>query len=297
MTGAMFLFGSSLFFIYALPEAGVGSAAAAGRWPRWLLFTSAAAVAVACVAGFLAQTVVLAGSVGDAIQPDALSAAAGMSFGKSSIVRAGISLHFAVAFAFMRPGRAAWALAALTGAAICASFAWMGHGAATPGASGLLHAASDVLHTLAAGVWVGALVVFLILVVAEGRKPSEAQGSLHAALHGFSGIGSGLVAVLVATGLINSWFVVGLDGLPSILTTPYGQLLALKLCLFVTMLGLAAANRFNLTPGLGRSLTTGASAALAIARLRRSVALETGLGIAVIALVAWFGTLAPPSLG
>ena len=294
MTGAMILFGSSLFFLYALPPTGAGSAAAL-RWPRPLLIASAATVLVACLLGFLAQTVVLAGSVQDALQPDALSAAAtGMSFGKSSIVRAAAAGLFLIIFAVIKPGRPAWSLAAVAGGVICASFAWMGHGAATPGLAGLLHAASDILHTLAAGLWIGALVVFLILLLTDGRQPAEARHSLHAALHGFSGIGSGLVAVLVATGLINSWFVVGLAGLPSLLSTPYGQLLSVKLVIFLAMLGLAAANRFHLTPRLGRALPAAAATLPAIAALRRSLVLETGLSIIVVGLVAWFGTLAPP---
>lgn len=297
MTGAMILFGSSLFFLYALPQTGGGSAAAL-RWPRPLLIASAASVLVACLLGFLAQTVVLAGSVQDALQPDALGAAAtGMSFGKSSIVRAAAALFFVIAFAFIKPGRGAWGLAAIAGGAICASFAWMGHGAATQGAIGVLHAASDILHTLAAAVWVGALVVFLILLVTDGRQPADARHTLHAALRGFSGVGSGLVAVLVLTGLINGWFVVGLAGLPKLLTTPYGQLLGLKLTLFLAMLGLAAANRFHLTPRLGRELKSHSPPLAAVAALRKSLGWETGLSIIVLGLVAWFATLPPPTGG
>jgi putative copper resistance protein D len=296
MTGAMILFGSSLFFIYALPKTGVGSAAVL-RWPRPLLIICAAAILIASLLGFLAQTVVLAGSVQDAFQADALTAAAtGMSFGKSSIVRAATAGLFIIGFAFIKPGQGAWGLAALAGGVICASFAWMGHGAATPGSAGLLHAASDILHTLAAGIWIGALVVFLILLLTDGRQPVEARRSLHSALQGFSGVGSALVAVLVATGLINSWFVVGLAGLPGLLTTPYGQLLSIKLVVFLAMLGLAAANRFHLTPRLGRALAGAAPARPAIAALRQSLVLETGLSIIVVALVAWFGTLAPPGV-
>ena len=56
MTGAMILFGSSLFFLYALPKKGAGSAATMA-WPRPLLLASASAVLAGCVLGFLAQTV------------------------------------------------------------------------------------------------------------------------------------------------------------------------------------------------------------------------------------------------
>jgi putative copper resistance protein D len=182
------------------------------------------------------------------------------------------------------------------GAVTCASFAWMGHGAATKGAAGLLHLCSDILHTLAAGVWIGALVAFLILLLTDAPDWAKGRQVLHAALHGFSGIGSGLVAVLIATGLVNSWFVVGLAGVPKLLTTPYGQLLTLKLLLFLVMVGLATANRFHLTPRLGRALEARPPAPQALAALRKSLAWETGLSIAVLALVAWFGTLAPPSV-
>jgi putative copper resistance protein D len=292
MTGAMILFGSSLFFLYALPKTGLGSPSAL-RWPRPLLMASAVTVLASSVLGFLAQTVILAGSVRDALQVEALNAAAtGMSFGQSSIFRAATAALFTIAFAFLKPGRTAWWVAALAGALICASFAWMGHGAATRGAAGLLHTASDICHTLAAGVWIGALVAFLILLMADAGGGRQ---DLHVALQGFSGIGSGLVAVLVATGLINSWFVVGLAGLPKLLTTPYGQLLLLKLVMFAAMLVLAAANRFRLTPRLGQALVGASPAPGVIAALRRSLAWETGLAIAVLGLVAWFGTLAPPS--
>lgn len=293
MTGAMILFGSSLFCLYALPRTGPASPTAL-LWPRPLLMASAVAVLSASVLGFLAQTAVLAGSMAEALQFDALNAAAtGMSFGRSSIVRAATAALFLFAFAVRKPDRPTWWGAALAGALICASFAWMGHGAATPGVAGLLHVTSDICHTWAAGVWIGALVVFLILLMTDA---GDSRQGLHIALQGFAGVGSGLVAVLVATGLINSWFVVGLAGLPKLLTTPYGQLLNLKLVLFAAMLGLAAANRFRLTPRLGQALAGATPAPGAIAALQKSLAWETGLSIAVLGLVAWFGTLAPPSV-
>jgi putative copper resistance protein D len=295
MTGAMILFGSSLFLLYALPGAGPGSVAAL-RWPRPVLTASAIAVLGACLLGFLAQTAVLAGSLSGALQPDALGAAlTGMSFGRSSLARAAIAVVFLIFFAARPTGSAAWRVAALSGGAICASFAWMGHGASTRGAAGLLHLASDIAHTLAAGAWIGALAAFALLLMPSAGSAEADRRSLHAALQGFSGVGSALVAVLVATGLVNSWFVVGLAGVPKLLTTPYGRLLCLKLALFAGMLGLAAANRFRLTPALGSALAGAAPMPHAISALRRSLAWETGLSLAVIALVAWLGTLAPPA--
>ena len=295
MTGAMILFGSSLFFLYALPRIGPGSAAAF-RWPRPLLMVSGASVLVACILGFFAQTAVLAGSLQDALQPDAISAAAiGMSFGQSSLARAIVAALFLLTFRLLKPPRAAWWHATLAGGVICASFAWMGHGAASKGAMGFLHLASDILHTLAAGVWIGALVAFLLLVN-DHRHGDPERRAVHSALHGFSGVGSALVAVLLATGLINGWFVVGLAGLPRMLISPYGRLLTLKLVLFVVMVGLAAANRFRLTPALAASLRATSQTRGTIAALRRSLGWESAISIAVLGLVAWFGTLAPPAV-
>lgn len=108
----------------------------------------------------------------------------------------------------------------------------MGHGAATEGAAGLVHVVSDILHTLAAGVWVVALMAFLILLASARRHIGESHETLLNALAGFSRIGSVVVSVLIATGLINSWFVIGLSGLRQLWSTVYGQLLTLKLILF-----------------------------------------------------------------
>ena len=105
-----------------------------------------------------------------------------------------------------------------------------------------------------------------------------------------------LVAILVATGLVNSGFLVGWPGLQHLWASLYGQLLTVKLVLFAGMLAMAAANRFRLTPALGQALGDAMPTAEAIAALRKSVALETAAAFGVVALVAWFGTLAPPSV-
>ena len=116
MTGAMILFGSSLFFLYGLPRTGPDSAAGQ-HWARPMLLASAAAVLVASLLGLLAQTVALAGSVQDGLTPDALGAAVTqMSFGKSSCARA-VLAGFAIAgLAVVRPGAGAWRLTSVLGA-------------------------------------------------------------------------------------------------------------------------------------------------------------------------------------
>ncbi|WP_315760457.1 CopD family protein [Sphingomonas sp. Y38-1Y] len=80
--------------------------------------------------------------------------------------------------------------------------------------------------------------------------------------------------------------------MPSLPFTLYGQLLLAKLGAFAAMVGLASLNRFRLTPALGSVASSGA-ARREIGALRLSLAFEAALGIAVLALVAWLGTLEP----
>jgi copper resistance protein D len=105
----------------------------------------------------------------------------------------------------------------------------------------------------------------------------------------FSGMGYVAVAVLVASGLVNGWYLVG--SLPGLVGTPYGQLLLVKLCLFAGMLCLAVMNRFWLVPSLRKDGE--ASQGHALARLRRHVVAEETLGLLVILIVSALGTMEP----
>ncbi len=292
--GAMVLMGSSLFFVYALPRSGPGSATET-PWARKLLAAAGALLAVAALLSVPGQASVLSGSLSEGLKVETLRAVVtGMDLGKAAVLRAALAGLSVILALSVKPSRTSWALGAALGAVATASFAWMGHGAATEGPGGPVHLVSDILHGWAAAVWVGALVAFLLLLRAGAATP-EASAALHRALHGFSGVGTALVAVLVVTGAINGWFLIGLGHLDGLWTTPYGRLLSLKLILFVGMLALAAANRFQLTPALGRGLGGQDGERAAVAALRRSVVIETAVGLAVLALVAWFGTLAPPA--
>lgn len=60
------------------------------------------------------------------------------------------------------------------------------------------------------------------------------------------------------------------------------------------MLLLAADNRFFLTPALAAALKVGDGSS-AVRSLRRSLLIESSCAIAILALVAWLGLLAPPA--
>jgi putative copper resistance protein D len=216
------------------------------------------------------------------------------AFGTATLVRCVALLIATGAVLWVRPERAARILVALGFAIGTASLAWNGHAAMDEGAGGWFHLAADIVHLLAAGLWAGALLGFVILLVRplNGQDPAHLKLT-HASLTRFSLTGTILVVAIAASGLVNTAYLVGLTNLPAAVATLYGRLLLAKLALFAAMLALAATNRFALTPALALSLGSGHYRP-AIARLRRSIFFETGSAVTVLAIVAWLGTIEPP---
>ena len=178
-------------------------------------------------------------------------------------------------------------LASMAGAVALASLAWSGHGAM----DNAWHLLSDILHLLAAGAWLGAMLA-LILMARFDALCSEARiRSLADSVKRFEGVGAAIVLILSVTGVANYLFIVG-PTLGEILLGSYGILLAIKVVLFGGMLVLAALNRFHLGPLLEQSLRAGQHQVAANA-LRRSVALELVIALLIVGLVAWLGTLSP----
>lgn len=290
---ATILMGSSLFFVYGLPREPFGPARVPGA--RRLVILGSLGLAVAAAAGLLAQTAVLAGSLDEAIKPASLQAVIGtMAFGKAALVRVACGAIAAVLLLAVRsPKFWTWIAIGAFGIVATASFAWSGHGATSDGADFWVHLISDVLHAWAAAAWIGALFVFALLLHGRGQTPDELARTHHA-LSRFSIVGTIFVATLLASGLVNSWYLVGPHNAAALVSTPYGELLLLKLAAFAGMLALAAANRFKLTPRLEGHLLAGSAHPLTLRELRRSIAIETALGVTALALVSWFGTLEPP---
>lgn len=288
---AFVLTGGALFALRALPAQGPASAAKLG-WPRSLVALAAAGLLLSTLTGFIAQTAVVAGGLDAVWDREVLVAAlTGMAMGPASATRA-VAALLALLVLTWRPGAWTWRLTLVLGSIATASFAWMGHGAATEGAGGSLHLLADIAHLLAAAAWIGALVCFARLSLDRRPAPDQVK-AFEAALAGFAGFGSGLVALLLGSGLINSWFLVGPRGLDDLIVTAYGRLLLLKLALFAVMLAMAGLNRLRLTPALRQAQSDPRQTRQALAGLRVSLFVETSAAIAVIALVAWLGRLSP----
>ncbi len=186
------------------------------------------------------------------------------------------------------------ALVSIGSAIALGSLAWTGHGAASEGTAGTRQLIADIVHLLAAGAWIGALAALAsILFRASAAMTNDRLRITHRALDRFSVIGTVVVALIVVSGLVNSYMLVGPAHILSLPSTLYGQLLMAKLALFGVMLGLAAANRFRHTPTLDRAIDRNETSK-AVAALRRSLIFEMGAALTILGLVAWLGTLQPP---
>lgn len=192
-------------------------------------------------------------------------------------------------------GRRTRMLVVSTGAAAVAlsTLPFFGHAAASEGPAAALHLPATMLHLLAAGAWLGALAGLLWSLVEAGRTRDRVQlERLYASLASFSTIGTIIVLVILATGIFSALMLVGPGNLQALPGSLYGRLLMVKIALFLAMLVLATLNRFRLTPALGDAMSSG-DEKVALAKLRRSIMLETVAAISIIGLVAWLGILPP----
>ncbi len=213
----------------------------------------------------------------------------GTTIGMAFKVRA-VALLLALALGlFGRADTASRITITVCGGVALATLAWSGHGVMNDGRTGIVHLVADVIHLLAAGIWVGALAALAWLLLQQ----KAAIGILHAALAGFASIGSATVAIILASGTINSWLLVGPAKMLALENSLYGRLLLLKLALFTMMLSLAARNRFRLTPALAKAATP-LNARQTTRALQYSIGTELVCAIAILGLVAWLGTLEPP---
>ena len=283
------LFGGAAFGLYA-PRA-------AALWPlrRWLVGMAGGGL-VCAVLALMVQAAAMSGLAASAVDPAMLwMTASTTQSGHAWLVRATalVGALFGLAFFKSQPG---WT-AAFAAVAV-ATVAWSGHGAQTEGLLGCAHLAVDIAHLLAAGLWVGALLCLAVMVFAiPATDPDQGAGIVEDTLARFAGLGSLLVATLIATGLANTAFLVDRATIIRLPAEPWGRVLLAKLALFLGMTGLAGANRFVLTPRLRRTLADPDARVRAIGGLRLSVLTETGLGLLVLGLVAWLGLLSPPIEG
>jgi putative copper resistance protein D len=211
-------------------------------------------------------------------------------FGLVSEIRFALAVMMAVCLAYDRFPPARWLAAGLS-LGLIGAVAWTGHAGSTLGELAIPHLAADILHLVAAAVWIGGLVSLVLLFAVTRRDRTEASLSFaRDVTRAFSSMGIAVVVVVFATGIVNTWILVG--SWHALIVTGYGQLLMLKTALFAVMLLFAAANRFWLTPRLA-SPSGGEPRLDALRRLARNSMIEFVLALVIFAIVGMLGTLHP----
>jgi putative copper resistance protein D len=261
------LFGSSLFYLYASRKN-----AAPAPLPRAVPFGICIAALASALVWLLSFAVELGGPT------DVTGTLHGLlletSMGHVWCLRLAFLLLIVV-LCGLRAGPAvvvgpAFILLALEG--------WTGHSAAL-GAQGSL---VQAVHVASAGAWVGGLLPLALSIRAALRcsDPKTAE----AILWRFSRFGMIAVTLLVATGIANTWLLVGWP-------TPardYDRVLLIKIALSGLMICLAAYNRWHLLPSLRRS-----NPPVALRHLSVTVVLEQIVGAAILLDVSALGLMDP----
>lgn len=167
-----------------------------------------------------------------------------------------------------------------------------GH-ASTQGDARLLVPAA-VVHVLAMSVWLGGLAALLLLVPKATARlaPGDRTRLLAAVLLRFSPLALGAVLALSLTGTIQA--IVHLDALGDLLDDAFGRAVLVKVLLLLGLVGLGAVNRRRALPRLRALAADGAAPGAPGHLLRRTLRLEAGTLLVVLAVTGALVGYAPP---
>jgi len=285
---AMAAFGASAFRFYAvgwLPsDPGERVVARFDVWNRALLWISGLIMLVSGIAIVPLVAARMAGEESAAVDPATIEAVlSATAFGHRWCWHLLFTLLLIVSAVTVRRRHAlnlVWAALAL------ASLGWVGHAAGASGWAGLGRELNQSIHLLAAGLWLGGLLPlgWLLARARSGEEGFSAFG--RHAVPAFSQMGYAAVAAIAITGIVNTLILVG--SVDALYETDYGQLLSLKILLYLAMVAVALRNRFRLMP----RLTERSGAADSV--LYYSVLIEQAIGLGILAAVSLLGTWAPP---
>lgn len=264
---------------------GIFASVIAPTWrPRWLAASILIGLLGAISAYVVDAAIVTGSSIGSVLGSSTMLAnEAATPFGSATlvtgaliIVALGPAMILASRFAEV-PMSLRWALA-LIFAALAATVSITGH-AVTTGTLAI-RLPLDVIHVIAASIWVGGLVqLFLLAPHAHERTDDVVR---------FSRTAFVCVMALLATGAYATWVELGLD-VDRLFSNQYGRIILAKLLLYAATMPLAWNNMTAFVPALRQRPQD------APHMLRQYVYREFALLIAIIALTTWLIGSAPPA--
>lgn len=266
------------------------------RRARRLVWAGWAATAVGAVAELLLQGPFSAGSgIGTLARPSLISDTLHSSYGQLHCVRLVLLGLLALALAASLQESAAAPrreAALLLGVGVALTFSAAGHASTT--SPSWLSVPLDMAHLLAMAAWLGGLVMLTVAIL-----PRHDPDELREILPTYSNVAFGSVVVLAGTGTWAAWNGIGTT---SAATTTYALLVFGKIALFLGLIALGNLSRLVVQRHYVRRTVAFAMTDAAVLdapaaapgppdpvpaeRLRRTVFVETLVGLVVLALTA-----------
>jgi copper transport protein len=153
---------------------------------------------------------------------------------------------------------------------------------------------TNVIHVLAASIWVGGIACLLLAVPAATRRlqPEGRSRLLLGTMAGFSPIALGAVIAIAITGVIQAY--IDVRSLDALFDTTYGLLVVAKVVLLLALIGLGFQNRQRIIPALKGIVEHAAALGSTGVSARRSFRGELALMLTVFGVTAALVSYAPP---
>jgi len=178
---------------------------------------------------------------------------------------------------------------ALLGLMILVGLGSMAHRMGDAGKGEVLPIAVDWVHLVVTAIWVGGLCHFLMALAVSRKQDPAPLGFISELTARFSTIALYSVLLVIATGIYGSW--VHIPTWSSFLSLRYGQVLAVKIGLFLGTLLIGVVNRQRAVPALAAFPSAPENAIHWSARLRKLVWAEVILGALILGAVGVLATL------
>ena len=265
---------------HRMPDLGASFVVEArARAARTGLFATGA-LALLLLARLVAQSYAVRGAFPDAALVRDVARTpwgAGFLLGAASVIT--------LAFALARKERAAWRVAAAAVIGLALGTALSGHAVAS-GEWTVAAVFSQAVHVLAAGGWLGALLLVLVAGVPStaGLEPSGRGIAVRGMIDTFSPMALTFAGVLAITGVIAA--VLRLGAWSALTGSDYGRILLYKLGGVGLVLIAGTYNWLKLRPAID---------AHRVATLRRTAAAELLLAFVVLIMTAWLVATPPPT--
>lgn len=208
-------------------------------------------LAVATIARLFAQWAALRANADDPAAMSLHVMVLGSGWGHAWLLEVGALTVAIVGLSVARRSagaRSGWAIAALGAIGLACAAALSGH-AAVPQTT--LPLATDVVHVLAAGCWMGALLVLLVAGLPPARAATAPARAMAALVNAFSSTALASAAVVVLSGVVAAWHNVG--SVSALGGSSYGRVLLIKLAVLAVAALIGLYNWRRARPALAAS--------------------------------------------